>query len=167
MAATAYEAQRNTLDILYAVYKFLNDSLFFGRLPENEVLISLIHRAKEDTTLGWFRGRPNTMRISTPAGEIDGFVYEIGIMYNTLSFDWITVSETLLHEMCHLSAHIFSSHTGHGEPFRDACKKYGLLVKETEKGWTQTSLTEESRNLISEYLSAHGYDRPLIYRKAS
>ena len=79
------------------------------------------------------------------------------------------VSATLLHELCHFYAKVYKiqdcsrSGTYHNKLFRKIAETHGLNV-ECEKtiGWSRTSLTADSKRLLSVFLESNPY--PNFYR---
>lgn len=162
-------AQFETLNILYKLYEYLNKSLFDAELPE-DILINIQYSYKEENTRAFFLGRPNRFRIYNP-GSNDGFCCEIAISYSTLQLPWIEVSECVLHEMSHFYQYSIQNSTpSHNNSFREICEKHGLKVElgNKEGEWKRTSLTEETRALVLDFLKNEGIEvRPRIYRKIS
>ena len=162
-------AQFETLNILYQLYEYLNKSLFGAELPK-DILINIQYSYKEGKNRAFFLGRPNRFRIYNP-GSSDGFCCEIAISYDTLQLPWADVSESLLHEMCHYYQYsILNISPSHNNGFQEVCEKHGLKAEigDKEGEWNRTSLTEETRALVLDFLKNEGIEaRPRIYRKIS
>ena len=162
-------AQFETLNILYQLYEYLNNSLFDAELPE-DILINIQYSYKEGKNRAFFLARPNRFRLHN-SDSSDGFCCEIAISYDTLQLPWVEVSEAILHEMCHFYQYsIQNSSPSHNNSFREICEKHGLKVKlgSKESEWSRTSLTEATRTLVLVFLKNEGIEaRPRIYRKIS
>lgn len=137
---------------MYKAFNKLNETFYNNELPE--VMIVIFETARKNA-YGWF----TPSKVWTDK-EKTTEMHEIAMSAEYMNRDWITVMQTLHHEMIHLYCHINNikdtSRNGryHNKKFKEACEAHGLkfdIVEPDKKiGWSQTVLTEESKRIIAE-----------------
>ena len=143
------------------LFDFCNKKFFQGELP---AVVVTIQEDKRNKAYGWFTCQEVWKEVNAKTG-----LYEINLSAQFLNRPFEEVSATLLHELCHFYAKIHKlqdcsrSGTYHNKLFRRIAENHGLKV-ECEKtiGYSRTSLTPESKELLSKFLDENPY--PNFYR---
>lgn len=137
---------------LYKAFNKLNETFYNNELPQ--VMICIFETAKKNA-YGWFT--PSKVWSDV---EKTMEMHEIAMSAEYMNRDWITVMQTLHHEMIHLYCHTNNikdtsrNNRYHNKKFKEACEAHGLTfnIKEPDKriGWSQTVLAEETKRIIAE-----------------
>lgn len=141
----------NTINELHRLFDFLNKNLFNGKLPK--VILTVQSKGKTNA-LGWF-----TVGKVWEHGERKK--HEINISAESLKQGYMTVADTLLHEMIHLYCSendikdTSRGGTYHNKRFKQASEEHGLCYREDsysdKYGWTFTILSEQTRELLNDF----------------
>jgi ferredoxin-thioredoxin reductase catalytic subunit len=139
-----------TIFELGRIYNCLNQKLFNGELESP--LITVQSKGKRPV-LGWCTSR----QVWKQTKDGEKTYYEINISAEYISRCTEDIVHTMLHEMVHLYAAMKGikdtsrSGTYHNEKYRDLAIKHGLAVEKDDKyGWTLTSLTESTLEIVKE-----------------
>ena len=151
-----------TVSYLDNLFDFCNAKFFNGELVKPVITAQ---RDEKNKTNGWFSTKPVWF---DGDNDKDG-AHEINLTAQQLNRNIFDIAETMLHECCHLYAHMHdiqdSSRAGtyHNKLYAKIAKDHGLNVEQVKTyGWSQTSLTEASKAIIAEFVN----DNPanIIYR---
>lgn len=142
----------DTIKNMNALYTFWNDLYFGGEL---DIPVITVRQDMRGRTYGWFI--PYKVWV---AEEGYGGSVEINMCSQWLDRPFDEIAETMLHEMCHHFAytkHIKdTSRYGyyHNKQFKDIAEKHGLKVEYTGRyhGWCKTELTDESINILAQFV---------------
>lgn len=151
----------DTIEWLGKLYDYVNDQLF------NSELVRPVITAQNDEknrAYGWF-----TLKKVWKENEQDDGEYEINMSAQYLNRPVNEIASTLIHEMCHHYAKVNNmqdcsrSGTYHNKLFKKIAETHGLKVECVQTiGWSKTSLTEETEELLQVFLEY--YPASLIYR---
>ncbi|MDR2202341.1 MAG: SprT-like domain-containing protein [Clostridiales bacterium] len=141
-----------TVRTLGKLYDFINKEFFNSELDKPVIAISPDVRNKAK---GWF-----TLKKVWKENELDEGEHEINISANFLNRPLVDICETIIHEMCHYYASVHNiqdcsrSCVYHNKCFKQIAEKHGLSVELVKKsGWSQTSLTDDSKAKIEKFLN--------------
>lgn len=144
---------KNTIQQLEDLFEIFNYKYF------NEELSKPVITVSPDTkgAYGWctsYKAWKETRH------ENEGY-YEINICAEYLSRPYEDVAGMMLHEMVHLYnlengiKDTSRAGTYHNKKFKEAAEAHGLNVENTEKyGWSKTSLTEEARKEVEDFMNS-------------
>ncbi len=151
-----------TVSYLEKLFNFCNDKFFNGELIKPVITAQ---RDERNKTYGWFSTKP----VWFDGKEDKDGAHEINMTAQTLDRDIFDIAATMIHEQCHLYAHMHNmqdcsrSGTYHNKLYAKIASEHGLIVEQVKTyGWAQTSLTEASKAIIAEFVN----DNPanIIYR---
>lgn len=146
------------IEKLENLFSILNQKFYSNELETPIITVS------PDTTKGaygwctswraWSNKGLKKSEINLETLKSEGF-YEINICAEYLARPFEQVVETLLHEMVHLynlQVGIQDTSRGgtyHNKKYKEAAEKHGLTVqKDVKYGWTNTSLSEETKIFV-------------------
>lgn len=135
-------------DMLEYMYDSFNKQFFNNELPTIAITIQSCGRKKD--VMGWCTVLP--VWISDEEGSES--YYEINLCPEHFTNDIYVMSDTLIHEMVHLSNAINSikdcNKKGvHNKKFRAGCEFIGLNVEEDERyGFANTSLSDSMKEYV-------------------
>lgn len=150
---------------LSKLYNYVNDELFKGELTRPVITVQT---DTKNTFYGWF-----TLGKVWKENESDEGEYEINMSAQFLDRPVMEIAGTLIHEMCHHWAKVHNlqdcSRSGHyhNKLFKKIAEEHGLKVERVQLiGWSRTSLTDETKELIElflEHFPAHLiYHTPVV-----
>lgn len=156
---------KNTIQQLEDLFEVFNYKYFESELSKHVITVS------PDTTKGAY-GWCTPYKAWKESGHDSEGYYEINICAEYLSRPYEEVAETMLHEMIHL----YNLETGvkdtsragtyHNKKFKEAAEAHGLIVETTEKyGYAKTSLTEEARQEVEDFMQSIGKTSFDLYRE--
>ena len=150
-----------TISWLGRLYEYFNSKLFKNELERPVITVQTDERNR---AYGWF-----TCNKVWKESEKDDGQYEINMSAQFLNRPVNEIAGTLIHEMCHHYAkenNLQDCSRGgsyHNKLFKKIAEEHGLQVENVPKiGWSNTSLTEETKWLVAEFLRFN--DEKLIYR---
>ena len=150
-----------TIEWLGKLYDYVNDQLFNSELIRPVITVQ---NDEKNKAYGWF-----TLKKVWKENEQDEGEYEINLSAQYLNCPVNDITSTLIHEMCHHYAKVNNmqdcsrSGTYHNKLFKKIAETHGLKVECVQKiGWSKTSLTEETEELLQVFLEYHPAN--LIYR---
>lgn len=124
------------------LFNYFNEKKFGGKFEDKPIIT--IQSAGRKSVLGWCSVHP----IWSDAKE--NVFYEINITAEHLGDGLLDISETILHEMCHLSnlqdgiKDCSPKTQYHNKKFKDTAEAVGLVVEKSKKyGYGYTSLSDE------------------------
>lgn len=151
----------DTIEWLGKLYDYVNDELFNSELVRPVITVQNDERNK---AYGWF-----TLKKVWKENEQDEGEYEINLSAQYLNRPVNEIASTLIHEMCHHYAKVNNmqdcsrSGTYHNKLFKKIAETHGLNVECVQTiGWSKTSLTEETKELLQVFLEYH--PASVIYR---
>lgn len=136
-----------TIENLEKAFAEFNKYYFNNELPS---VVIQYYKDKTEKAYGWI-----TVNKEWKQGE--NTTYEIHISANFANRGEVAVYGTLLHEMAHLYnlEHKIddTSNNGyfHNAKFKATAEKHGLTVERTGYGWSKTTPTEETVNIIATF----------------
>lgn len=156
---------KDTIEQLENLFGVFNKTYFENQLSKPIVTVS------PDTTKGAY-GWCTSWKAWKEAGHEDSGYYEINICAEYLSRSYEEVAETMLHEMVHLYnleegvKDTSRAGTYHNKKYKEAAEAHGLNVEKDEKyGWTKTSLTEDSKAVVENFMKEIGKTSFDLYRE--
>ena len=151
-----------TAECLSELYDFCNEKIFAGKLKKPVITVQ---RDERNKTNGWW----SVKKVWKENAEDDG-EYELNMTAQQLCRPLYEIAATMIHEMCHQYAsenNMQDTSRGgnyHNKLFKKIAETHGLTVKQLfTDGWADTSLTDETKELIDDFLAEHP-DFHLIYR---
>lgn len=151
----------DSVEWLGKLYDYFNDELFNGELVRPVITIQADTKNKY---YGWF----SVKKVWHEDADDEG-AHEINISAQYLKRDVKDIAETLLHEMCHNYAaqnnlqDCSRSGNYHNKLYKKIAEEHGLNVECVQgNGWTDTSLTDDTKELLDLFLQYH--KAPFIYR---
>ena len=151
-----------TVTYLSKMYDFFNEKLFGGALDKPVITISPDEKNK---AYGWI-----TRDKLWKENENDEGMYEINISAQFLNRTISETASTLIHEMCHQWARekgfkdTTRSGSYHNKLFKKIAESHGLYTECSRgRGWTITTLTESTEQLLASFTAAH--PEQLVYRE--
>ena len=161
----ASKSLKNTIQQLEDLFGVFNYKYFEGSLPKPVITVS------PDTTKGAFGWCTSYKAWKEVGHDTDGY-YEINICAEYLSRPYEEVAGTMLHEMIHL----FNLENGvkdtsrggtyHNKKYKEAAEAHGLNVEcDPKYGWTKTSLTDESKQEVEDFMKSIGKSSFDLYRE--
>lgn len=134
---------------LYKAFKLFNDHYYSGSLPEPSITIQ--GKGNRKNIMGYCT--VDKVWLDTINSKDK---YEIAIIGEYLNRGMNQVLSTLLHEMVHLYNLVNDikdtsrNGTYHNKKFKDVAEDHGLFIdKDNRIGWSHSTLTPESKDLIS------------------
>lgn len=150
----------DTQEKIKQIFDFVNQKFFAEELPE--VLLTVQPDKKKGKVAGWFQSKTFYRFNEEQIGQIN-------ICAEYLSRPWIDIAEYILHESTHLFCNINGNpakNNYHNMAFKQAAEAHGLVVEKAKNGWAKTSLNQDARKIIEEFLEMNGFDKkPPIYRE--
>ncbi|MBQ3506782.1 MAG: SprT-like domain-containing protein [Clostridia bacterium] len=150
-----------TVEWLGKLYDYVNDQLFNSELVRPVITVQT---DVKNRYYGWF-----TLRKVWKENEQDDGEYEINMSAQHLNRPVQEIASTLIHEMCHHYAKVNNmqdcsrSGTYHNKLFKKIAETHGLNVECVQTiGWSQTSLTDDTKELLDIFLQYHPAN--MIYR---
>lgn len=150
-----------TVAYLGKLYDFINEHLFGGELVKPVITVQVDSRNK---AYGWW-----SVNKVWHENKDDEGVHELNMCAQYLNRPIEEIASTMIHEMCHQFASVHNlqdcSRSGvyHNKLFRQIAEGHGLNVVKVDKiGWSQTSLTSETAEIIRKF-AAHN-EESVIYR---
>ena len=151
-----------TVAYLGKLYDFINERLFGGELVKPVITIQVDSRNK---AYGWW----SKQKVWKDSKNDEG-VHELNLCAQYLNRPIENIAETMIHEMCHQFASVHNlqdcsrSSLYHNKLFKQIAESHGLTAVKVEIiGYSQTSLTAETAELIKQFVSAN--DESVIYRE--
>lgn len=155
---------KNTIQQLEDLFEIFNYKYFNEELSRPVITIS-------PDTKGAYGWCTSYKAWKETGYESEGY-YEINICAEYLSRPYEDVAGTMLHEMVHLYnleqevKDTSRAGTYHNKRFKDAAEAHGLNVENTEKyGWSKTSLTEEARKEVEDFMTSINKANFDLYRE--
>ena len=152
-----------TVEWLGKLYDYVNDQLFNGELTRPVITVQTDDKNR---AYGWFTTRKVWKENESDEGE-----YEINLSAQYLNRPVQEIASTLIHEICHHYAQVNNlqdtsrSGTYHNKLFKKIAETHGLHVENVQTiGWSKTSLTDETKELLDLFL--HYHPANVIYRTA-
>ena len=153
---------QDTINYISEMYDFFNERLFNGELIKP---VLTINPDEKNKAYGWI-----TRDKLWKENEKDEGMYEINLSAQFLNRSIPEVASTLIHEMCHQWAKVNDfkdtarSGSFHNKLFKEIAEDHGLKVEYVHgRGWTATTLSEETAKLLSGFVEKH--PQTLIYRE--
>lgn len=150
-----------TVAYLGKLYDFINENLFGVELVKPVITVQVDSRNK---AYGWW-----SVNKVWHENKDDEGVHELNMCAQYLNRPIEEIASTMIHEMCHQFASVHGlqdcSRSGvyHNKLFKQIAENHGLNVVKVDKiGWSQTSLTTETAELIKQFANAN--DTSVIYR---
>ena len=150
-----------TVAFLGKLYDFINKHMFGGELVKPVITVQVDSRNK---AYGWW----SLQKVWKESKDDEG-VHELNICAQYLNRPIEEIASTMMHEMCHQFASVHNlqdcSRSGvyHNKLFKQIAESHGLNVVKVDKiGWSQTSLTSETAEIIRKFV-AHSEEN-VIYR---
>lgn len=150
-----------TVKYLGKLYDYCNEKLFGGELVKPVITIQ---QDPKNKTNGWWSVKKVWKENDKDEGE-----HELNITAQQLNRSVNQIAATMIHEMCHQYAEANNmqdtsrSGTYHNKLFKQIAEKHGLTVECVQTiGWSQTGLTDETRELIAKFDIVTPYS--IIYR---
>ncbi len=160
--AIGVKQYQDTIDYISEMYDFFNEKLFSGELIKPVLTISPDEKNK---AYGWI-----TQDKLWKKDENDEGMYEINLSAQFLNRSIFEIVATLIHEMCHQWARVNNfkdtarSGSFHNKLFKTIAEDHGLNAEYVHgRGWTATTLSEETKNLLRDFVEKH--PQTLIYRE--
>lgn len=151
-----------TVAYLGKLYDFINERLFGSELVKPVITIQVDSQNK---AYGWW----SKQKVWKESKDDEG-VHELNLCAQYLNRPIENIAETMIHEMCHQFASVHNlqdcSRSGvyHNKIFKQIAESHGLTAVKVEKiGYSQTSLTAETADLIKQFANAN-YES-VIYRE--
>ena len=140
---------QNTIKVMNDIFSFWNVKYFDGRL---EAPVIAVYPDRKIRAYGWFVPHEYWQE----KNEFSEGSTEINICAQYLDRPLVEVAETMLHEMCHYYAYLENiqdvSRNGyyHNKRYKAIAEAHGLMIekKDSSRGWTDTRLTERSKELF-------------------
>ena len=149
-----------TIECLSDLYDFFNEKIFVLKKP-----VITVQRDERNKTNGWW----SVKKVWKENAEDDG-EHELNMTAQQLCRPLYEIAATLIHEMCHQYAtenNMQDTSRGgnyHNKLFKKIAETHGLTVKQLSTvGWADTSLTDESIELVDDFLAERPYFH-LIFR---
>lgn len=150
-----------TVAFLGKLYDFINKHMFGGELVKPVITVQVDSRNK---AYGWW----SLQKVWKESKDDEG-VHELNMCAQYLNRPIENIAETMIHEMCHQFASVHNlqdcSRSGvyHNKLFKQIAESHGLNVVKVDKiGWSQTSLTSETANIIRKFVTHN--EENVIYR---
>ena len=150
-----------TVAYLGKLYDFINEHLFGGELVKPVITVQVDSRNK---AYGWW----SVNKVWLENKDDEG-VHELNMCAQYLNRPIEEIASTMIHEMCHQFATLHNlqdtsrSCIYHNKLFKAIAESHGLNVVKVDKiGWSQTSLTSETAEIIRKF-AAHNEEN-VIYR---
>lgn len=150
-----------TVAYLGKLYDFINKHLFGGELVKPVITVQVDSRNK---AYGWW-----SVNKVWHENKDDEGVHELNMCAQYLNRPIEEIASTMIHEMCHQFATLHNlqdtsrSCIYHNKLFKAIAESHGLNVVKVDKiGWSQTSLTSETAEIIRKF-AAHNEEN-VIYR---
>ena len=150
-----------TVAYLGKLYDFINEHLFGGELVKPVITVQVDSRNK---AYGWW-----SVNKVWHENKDDEGVHELNMCAQYLNRPIEEIASTMIHEMCHqfAGAHNLQDTSRsciyHNKLFKAIAESHGLNVVKVDKiGWSMTSLTSETAELIKQF--AKDNDGNVIYR---
>lgn len=150
-----------TVAFLGKLYDFINEHLFGGELVKPVITVQVDSRNK---AYGWW-----SVNKVWHENKDDEGVHELNMCAQYLNRPIEEIASTMIHEMCHQFATLQNlqdtsrSCVYHNKLFKAIAESHGLNVVKVDKiGWSQTSLTSETAEIIRKFV-AHN-EKNVIYR---
>lgn len=150
-----------TVAYLGKLYDFINEHLFGGELVKPVITVQVDSRNK---AYGWW-----SVNKVWHENKDDEGVHELNMCAQYLNRPIEEIASTMIHEMCHQFATLHNlqdtsrSCIYHNKLFKAIAESHGLNVVKVDKiGWSQTSLTSETAEIIRKF-AAHNEEN-VIYR---
>lgn len=150
-----------TVAFLGKLYDFINEHLFGGELVKPVITVQVDSRNK---AYGWW-----SVNKVWHENKDDEGVHELNMCAQYLNRPIEEIASTMIHEMCHQFATLHNlqdtsrSCVYHNKLFKAIAESHGLNVVKVDKiGWSQTSLTSETAEIIRKFV-AHNEEN-VIYR---
>ncbi len=150
-----------TVAFLGKLYDFINEHLFGGELVKPVITVQVDSRNK---AYGWW-----SVNKVWHENKDDEGVHELNMCAQYLNRPIEEIASTMIHEMCHQFATLHNlqdtsrSCVYHNKLFKAIAESHGLNVVKVDKiGWSQTSLTSETAEIIRKF-AAHNEEN-VIYR---
>lgn len=150
-----------TVAYLGKLYDFINKHLFGGELVRPVITVQVDSRNK---AYGWW-----SVNKVWHENKDDEGVHELNMCAQYLNRPIEEIASTMIHEMCHQFATLHNlqdtsrSCIYHNKLFKAIAESHGLNVVKVDKiGWSQTSLTSETAEIIRKF-AAHNEEN-VIYR---
>ena len=130
---------------LEELFDIFNEKLYDGEL---EKPIISIQSDRTNRAYGWC----TTYKAwETTDGES---YYEINLCAEHMTRSFEEICGTLIHEMAHLYNLLndikdCNASQYHNKKFKDAAEAHGLIVEKTKYGWSQTTINDEVKEIIS------------------
>lgn len=136
-----------TVAYLGKLYDFINEHLFGGELVKPVITVQV------DSRYGWW----SVNKVWHEKKDDDG-VHELNMCAQYLNRPIEEIASTMIHEMCHqfAGAHNLQDTSRsciyHNKLFKAIAESHGLNVVKVDKiGWSMTSLTSETAELIKQF----------------
>lgn len=156
----------NAIENLEELFLVLNERYFNCELVKPVITIS--PNTAKVNRFGWC----TTYKAWKEKDGDDGY-FEINIVAEHLARPFYDVAGTLLHEMVHLynlqngMKDVSRAGTYHNKKFKDSAESHGLNVAKDEKyGWCITTLNDEAREEVTDFMSFINEESFSIYREA-
>lgn len=162
----ATERYIKTVSYMSMLFDYCNTNLFHCELDKPVITVQQDARNKSN---GWFTVKKVWHECGVNWENDENGAYELNMTAQTLNRPIEEIAATLIHEMCHLYAaqnNIQDTSRGctyHNKLFKKIAESHGLNVSCFGNiGWSVTSLTSDSKELLSAFFEEFPAD--LIYR---